>query len=216
VAKEYAINGFAFHRFPDSMLYGNAKGSSKGFCTFGLTQNGHELPVTIATTHMQHSEQCNAPIPEETRAREQELGFIFGRLTEIQKNTKYPCVLTGDFNAEPSELKTYSCWRTAEALSRIVLTLMNPASAGQRFWGGDAFSRWVIRDRNKPSPRLELDHAIALSPSEGPYSATLYTAYSNHGFNPKTLNTRPQVLSDHPWALTHVTIMSSTPPRHST
>jgi exonuclease III len=180
VASKFPIENPQFTPFTDAALVGRTKNAEKGVFSFDL-KDGESSFARIHATHMQHSEECDSPTPEEIEARDLEMEIILKQI-EQQYDHHLITLLAGDWNLDDVEYEN-SSWK-------------NHFDRGERHfngeytWGGDQFCATL--EKKSVSKPLNLDHTALHKQSS---SATLETYLVETGYD-ATVYTE-SALSDH-------------------
>lgn len=187
IASKFAIAKPKFTFFPEDSHVGWSKSSSKGVFAFDLVSQGKSFS-RVHSTHLQYSEECAFPTPEEVEGRKKQMELIVKKVEKVRPGK---CVVVnGDLNLDDREYYS-SSWHTR-------------FQKGDHFvgktWGGDKFCNRVMG--KKPSRSLNLDHVMVL---EGT-ARSIHTTLIETGFHGKKY--RRRALSDHRGLLTRIRILT--------
>ncbi|MDP1609203.1 MAG: hypothetical protein Q8L98_07820 [Chlamydiales bacterium] len=204
VASKYPIdrNSITFTPFTKGEeLTGRAAHSEKGLLSFDLAN----CPVSIVSTHLQHSEIPEQATPEDEKSRPKQMERIAQKIKNLHEKGKI-VIFTGDLNNQEKELLP-----TMEALELIRSSVQEPSTntlrflhrgqnvAGKPTWGGDA---WCTKFMGRTSSKdLVLDYTFVSEEAE------IMTEIHQVGFDSeKPPLEQRDALSDHCALLSRITL----------
>jgi len=171
-ATKFAVENPHFQAFPKEALDGRAKNCEKGIFSFDIKNCAR-----VFATHLQHSEICAKPTPEEEKARRDEMEIMM-ELVDKPGRTRGR-VIVGDLNMDDKEFDA-ATWR-----NRVV----KGDTYTEKTWGGDGYCAGLVG--KEASGPLNLDHNMIV---EGT-ARSITTRLVSTGFKGDVLN--KGALSDH-------------------
>ena len=186
VASRYLVGNPTFTPFPVETLVGRTKSAAKGVFAFDLHSGPHAF-ARVYTTHLQHSEECMYPTPEEEAGRAAQMRIVMDGVSAAPPRCT---VVTGDLNIDDDEYHS-SAWRHR-------LEKGDRYRDPQRTWGGDAFCARLVGKRVSES--LNLDHTMLVRGT----AKGLETSLVDPGYDAGQF--RREALSDHGALVSRVSV----------
>lgn len=177
VASKFEITDPEFTAFPKEMLVDRTKNAEKGVFAFDV-QSENKSFARIFTTHLQHSEECAHPSPDEVTTRRLEMELIMEKVDRVKGKA---AVVVGDLNLDDEEYNA-SAWSSRFQKGDDYL--------GRKTWEGDEYYAKLVGNKRISGP-LNLDHAMIVKGT----AKSIRTTLSETGYDPKMI--KQDVSSDH-------------------